>query len=188
MNRFLRFASVLLGLLLVAFLFRGPLFRAIVHYEVIGERTVNGSADRYGNEVQPNVESATGNVDPVINAALDSTARWLHFTTGHASSDPQMLRAGDGANCIGYANLFVDMLDRERLNHGLYKRYKVEHLIGQLHIGRFNIHQLFNSPFWKDHDIVRVTDLEEGSMIYIDPTLYDAIGIVRVRGSGWISN
>lgn len=74
------------------------------------------------------------------------------------------------------------------MSHELDKRYRVEHLFGQLHIGSFNIHQLFDSPFWKDHDIVRVTDLEEGSMIYIDPTLYDAIGIGRVRGPGASSN
>ena len=49
-------------------------------------------------------------------------------------------------------------------------------------IGDHNLHDAFNSPFWKDHDIVRITDLRDGSTIYVDPTLYDAIGIGRVTG------
>ena len=51
-----------------------------------------------------------------------------------------------------------------------------------LHIGSWNVHSLFDGPFWKDHDIVRITDKATGTMILVDPVLYDVAGIDRVQG------
>ena len=121
-------------------------------------------------------------IDELIDAALDTTAKCLHFSVGKVSSDPAILKHGGAANCIGYAALFKAILQKELSSSGHADTYVVEHVIGQLHIGDWNMHSAFNSPFWKDHDIVRITDGRIGSVIYVDPTLYDAFGIGRVSG------
>ena len=162
--------------LILAVLFRATLFRAVVHYEVLRERRSTIVAN-----AEPTV-SATREINEVIDAALDSTAHLLRFTTGRASNQPSVLRHGGDANCIGYAALFASLVRNELDEMREGGKFRVEHLIAQLHIGDHNLHDAFNSPFWKDHDIVRITDLRNGSVIYVDPTLYDAVGIGYVTG------
>lgn len=179
MMRFLlRLVGLALGMIFLVILFRGPLFRAVAHYEVIGDR----NSTHRSEELSEVVMVPKGDLNEAIDAALDTTANWLHFTTGHASSNARFLTKGSGANCIGYASLFTALLRQELESNEAKDRYKVEHLIGQLHLGDWNVHQAFNSPFWKDHDIVRITDLTEGVSVNVDPTLFDATGIRRVRG------
>jgi len=58
----------------------------------------------------------------------------------------------------------------------------VEPVVAKLFIGDFDIHGLSRDPFWKDHDVVRVRELDGDRVIYFDPTLYDVVGIDRIRG------
>jgi len=179
MWRFLR--RGVLGLLLVTMVvvvLRGPLYRMIVHYEVIGER---GGAEPIVSRTSALLREDR-DLDDLIDAALDSTADRLHFSTGKVSSNPHVLRNGSPANCIGYAAICASLLQQELSDTGHADDYLVERVIGQLHIGSWNVHGAFKSPFWKDHDIVRITHRESGVMIYIDPTLYDVTGIGRVSG------
>lgn len=173
-----RAITILLAAVVLAVLLRGPLYRAVVHYEVIGRRGNSGV-----------VPPSTGlgrvalNMDDLIDAVLDSTADRLHFSTGRVSNDPgALLRNGGAANCIGYAALFKAILEQELASAGQADAYAVEQVIGQLHIGERNLHNAFDSPFWKDHDIVRIVDRRNGKVIHVDPSLYDAVGIGRVTG------
>lgn len=58
----------------------------------------------------------------------------------------------------------------------------VEAVIGKLYVGDQDLHALFTSPFWKDHDVVRIRETASGMELLLDPTLYDAVGIGRVSG------
>ena len=179
MRTLVRLIGLVLGMVLLAILFRGPLFRAVSHYEVVGERR----SALHSDELWELYPANTHDLKDAIDAALDTTATWLHFSTGQTSSDAHQLTRGSGANCIGYASLFTALLREELTRSGSKSDYKVEHLIGQLHLGDWNVHHAFNSPFWKDHDIVRITNLKDGVSVFVDPTLFDAAGIRRVRGS-----
>lgn len=161
--------------MIAAVVLRGPLYRMVVHYEIIVERGQKESQS-------PPASLSTLDIDDLIDTALDSTAQRLHFSAGKVSSDPDMLRNGGAANCIGYAALFRRIFKEELLAAGHADAYAVEQVVAQLHIGNWNVHSAFNSPFWKDHDIVRITDRTSGFTTFVDPTLYDAVGIGRVIG------
>jgi len=120
-------------------------------------------------------------LDAAIEAALVTTVARLHFSAGQVTNDPRKLDPGSPANCIGYAGLFAALLSGHLAQVGLADRYEVEHCIGKLFIGSWDLHSVFDSPFWKDHDVVRIKDRETGAEVLIDPTLYDAIGVGRVR-------
>jgi hypothetical protein len=56
----------------------------------------------------------------------------------------------------------------------------VEAVIGKLYVGDQDLHAFFTTPFWKDHDVVRITDLTSSEVIVLDPALYDHLEIGRV--------
>lgn len=174
MRNFARFTLFLGGVLLVLWFTRAPLYRAVVSYHIVGSRTLVLSLD-------PIVNTPT-DIEEAIDAALDTTAARLHFSTGHVSNDPRKLVPGSPANCIGYAALFSALLKGSLQRAGLAGRYDVAPVIAKLYLGGFDLHSTLKSAFWKDHDIVRITDLEYGSTVYVDPTLFDVTGISRVRG------
>jgi len=168
---------VLLVALVLAVVLRGPIYRAVVHYKILGIRDKS-------DLMLPPVSSGTivPGIYNLIDAVLDTTAQRLHFSAGKVSNDPAMLGKDSAANCIGYAALFKAILQKELASTGQADAYDVEQVIGQLNIGDRNLHKAFSSPFWKDHDIVRIRDKRTGSSIYVDPTLYDAVGIGFVSG------
>jgi hypothetical protein len=153
---------------------RGPLFRAVVHYRVVGER----------GTVRPLPNSTLGAMDlgTAMQAALDTTATRLRFSTGAVSSDPGELIHGGPANCIGYAALCAALIKGQLEEAGLDDRYEVEAVFCKMYIGDRDLHDFFTSPFWKDHDVVRVRDKETREVRLVDPTLYDHFGIGRVSG------
>jgi len=169
-----RILLFLTAMLVLMWLCRTVLYRAVVHYRIVGERSAAGTLSSVG--------SAPLDVEAAIRMALDTTASRLHFSTGRVSSAPEKLNPGSPANCIGYAALFASLLRGHFAAAGLDEQWSVDHVIGTLYLGDRDLHKAFDSSFWKDHDIVRITDTRSGSMIYIDPTLYDALGIGRVSG------
>ena len=177
--RFLKHSLlVLIGLIVLLWLVRGSVYRKVVRYEVLRVRTVPVVAWK----VDGSGSSTAFGIDEVISSALDSTADRLHFTTDRSSNDPLKLPAGSGANCIGYAAVFRSVFQGLAQREGLSERYSHDQVVAQLYMGKYNVHELFSSPFWKDHDIVRITDKNTGDHVYVDPTLYDAVGIGRVCG------
>jgi hypothetical protein len=167
------FLLLLLGAVFL-WLTRAWTFRSVVHYRIVGER----------GEVRPIPVSTFGSMDLdlAIDAALDTTAVRLHFSTGAVSNDPRKLGQGSPANCIGYAALCASLLKGQLETAGLGDRYMVEAVIGKLYMGDQDLHALFTSPFWKDHDVVRIRETASGMELLLDPTLYDAVGIGRVSG------
>lgn len=168
----------LLVLIVLAVLFRGPLYRTTVHYGTTGTR--HGIAAH--SPAFATWSEAEFDLNELIDVTLDTTAERLHFSTGKVSNAPALLKHGSGANCIGYSALFASLLQEHLARAGRSDDYSVEQVVALLHIGGLNLHDAFNDPFWKDHDVVRITDKASGIVTYYDPTLYDAVGIGRVSG------
>lgn len=173
MRNFARFSLFLFSTLLVLWFIRAPLYRSIVSYHVVGPRPAVGS-------LAPTINAPT-DFEEAIDAVLDTTAARLHFSTGQVSNDPRKLVPGSPANCIGYAALFSALLKGSLQQSGLAGRYDVAPVIAKLYIGGFDLHSTLKSEFWKDHDIVRITNKNTGEQIFVDPTLYDVTSIGRVR-------
>lgn len=169
-----RFLLVILVALVVMWLIRAAAYRSLVYYTILGPRAPVPAL------ALPATEPA--GLDHAISVALDATAARLHFSTGKVISDPALLMDGGPANCIGYTALCAALLKGQLEAAGLGDRYMVEAVIGKLYMGDQDLHALFTSPFWKDHDVVRIRETASGMELLLDPTLYDAVGIGRVSG------
>ncbi|MBL7962828.1 MAG: hypothetical protein JNM31_03195 [Flavobacteriales bacterium] len=172
--------TLLMGLLLL-WAFRGPLYRTIVSYQ-IGEVRDRSSATypNYRQLLQPSA-AHPGGVDEAILRALTSVAAQLHFAPRNAPSDPVVLLAGSEANCIGYAAAFTARCRFELEHLGLGDEWSVQQHRATLHLGAFNLHALTRDPFWMDHDVAVLTSRNGKDRVVVDPTLFDALGIGRVR-------
>jgi hypothetical protein len=150
-----------------------------VSYKITGSRpcwvTGNGFPDK-------KKKSTFENDQEIIDFSLNKTADLLSFTTSKCETKAYSLVKGGKTNCIGYAGLCNFICDSnlrklpgEKFISGTYT--------AQLYIFGYNIHHLFNSPFWKDHDVVVITNTTTGKRTLLDPTLYDytGVGIVRER-------
>ncbi len=68
----------------------------------------------------------------------------------------------------------------------LFRKNKLENewiahpAIAQLSVLGLNIHPLFNSPFFKDHDMVAIENRITGDRIGVDPTVSDYLGIDQI--------
>ena len=173
--------GTVLLLIVLAVLLRGPLFRLCFHFQNLRERRTGAPL--------PHVVSghpSETRIDPVVSTciddALDATAEALEFSTGHSPGDVSGALASGTANCIGYAAVFTQFCEVRLQTAVPSDDWRVLHLRGLLFCGSFNLHRLFSSPFWKDHDICVVENRSTGQRLYIDPTLFDAAHIRRVNG------
>jgi hypothetical protein len=172
--------------ILLLVLFKGSIYRACVSYKITGRRQVSYKITAEKDEYRPFEINAgiagSENENEIIEPVLDTTAGLLSFTTGKCATDHFLLRHGGKTNCIGYADVCNFIFETElskRKNSGLISGT----YIAQLYIFGYNIHHLFNNPFWKDHDVVVITNTTTGKRTLLDPTLYDytGVGIVRER-------
>lgn len=183
MLRFLKW-TLFIALLVAgtAFLFRERLFRAFFHFEGLHERSPANPGFQASARPLTSPARRTNDVGACIDTALEETAEALSFTTGRVRNDAaSALRTGK-ANCIGYSAVFKDRCEEKLARAGLSDEWRVRHMRGSLHCGSFNMHRLFSSPFWKDHDICVVENHHTGERLHVDPSLFDALGIRRVSG------
>ena len=183
MLRFLKWTLFIVLLVAgAAFLFRERLFRALFHFEGLHERSpVNAEHQASALPLTP-LADRTNDVGACIDAALEETADALSFTTGHVRNDAASALKTGTANCIGYAAVFKDRCEEQLARAALSDEWRVRHMRGLFYCGSFNVHRLFSSPFWKDHDICLVENRHTGERVYVDPSLFDALGLRRVSG------
>ncbi len=168
--------AIMVVIIVVLWLSRGTIYRACFHYEVLRERNVVGA-----NSLTFEPKRAD-DINGCINTALEETSCSLRFTTGKAESRPDRALVSGKANCIGYAALFKARCDACLKDSGMDKEWTVHQEVAEIHWGSFNIHLLFKSSFWKDHDIDLIENKRTGERIFVDPTLYDTIGVDRITG------
>lgn len=56
-----------------------------------------------------------------------------------------------------------------------------KHKVGEIYFLGYNIHPLFKSEFFKDHDFVVIENRKTNEIIAVDPALYDYFRINKIR-------
>ena len=100
------------------------------------------------------------------------------------SSNQNLISEMKKANCIGYSSLFNSIGNYIIRKQKLTDKYEFIHLIGELDFFGFNIHNLFDSLFFKDHDFNEIKNKLTGEKKFVDPSLRDYLRIEYVR-SKW---
>ncbi len=178
MKKFLKISGILI---LVLMLFRGVIFRLVIKYNDIGTRSVVvltnkkliEKIDRESDNIEIDIKS-------ILSIANGITTEALGFTTGQASNNPNQLINSKQANCVGYSAMFNSIADYLIRKNNLQGEIKAEHKVGQLELFGINLHQYFESSFFKDHDYNELVDKKTGDKIAIDPTVSDYLWIKRV--------
>lgn len=172
---------ILLVLLLTVIVLRGPMYRLCVGYEVVGVRpSVELKDAKLIQRLEAEVDRGAGDMQDVISTARKMTNEYLHFVVRQNQSDPNTLIHRGEANCIGYSALFNSIAQYLISKYGLSGQYTSTHRIGKLYVLGFDIHVLFDDPFFKDHDFNQLENLLTGEIISIDPSVSDYLWINRV--------
>ncbi len=62
----------------------------------------------------------------------------------------------------------------------MLQEVEATHKIGQLDFLGIDLHQFFESSFFKDHDFNQIRNLGTGEVILVDPSISDYLWINRV--------
>ncbi|MBX2874006.1 MAG: hypothetical protein KTR30_17955 [Saprospiraceae bacterium] len=179
MKRTLKIALIGFCFLLV---FRGQVFRLCFVYVPIEQVQFPDKSDTFRTRVKESIAiQPTASPQKHIALALRYTAQHLSFTTASSSSDPIQLLKRPKANCMGYANFFEHCLRHQLRKTAVEENYELQQWRGKLHLFGWDIHSLFQSPFWKDHDFNIIIDNTSGQQMAVDATLYDYFRIRSVR-------
>lgn len=163
-------------------IFRGQLFRACFTYVALEQvKLPKRSSDFQSLSQKTDIASRDTTIEKQLTQALRYTSSHLYFTTGPNASDPVQLLHTQNANCIGYGNFFQHRLEYQLKLAGIAKNYDLQQWRGKLYCLGWDIHKLFKSPFWKDHDFNIIIDKNSGRKIAIDATLFDYFRIRTVR-------
>lgn len=174
-----RTCIVILVLTAVGLLFRGWFYRHLVTYKSVGIRENYSVKDKKLTDyIDTNTHAINDpEVEQLVKIGLSITSRQLNFTSNKNDIDPNKLISSKTAHCIGYASFFATTCNY------LLKKYNLDHTwiakpqIGQLYFLSTNIHQYFNTAFFKDHDFVTIENQTTGEIIAVDPTVNDYLCI-----------
>lgn len=176
-----KFLKILLALVLAAVLFKGWIYRHVVHYKQVGTReTIPLTDEKLLAEIDSVISGKALGFEEIIETAKLITNKRLRFKLGKVSKNPNELLQSGEANCIGYSALFNAIVQYLIAKQGLSGSVEARHLIGKLDVFGINLHQFFADPFYKDHDFNQVINIKTGVSVWIDPSVSDYLGIDRV--------
>lgn len=179
-----RFKNILkfFGLfVLVLLVFRGWIFRKSVNYRSISVREnvtkldskLIALIDKEQNGKELSITEIIAISDGIVKDNLE-------FTFDKCSNNPNQCFETNKANCVGYSALFNSvgnyLLTKQKIN----KDYKFVHHVGKLSLFGVDLHQMFENPFFKDHDFVEICDFKNEDSEFVDPTISDCFFINRV--------
>lgn len=151
------------------------LFKLFVYYEFKSYRkltTVPASI----LDKDKKVDSNNIRVDIIVEDCLKQTARDLKFTFSTSSSNPLELKNTQKANCIGYAQYFTYLF-----NKNTSSLWQAKPVIGEIKMYKINLNKVINHPFFKEHDFVIISNLKTGEKFAIDPVVYDYFHIKSIN-------
>lgn len=162
-------------LLVLTLTITGVLVQTGINYEVIS--TISTKAQP--SPVEVNVKSK--NIDSLIEYSLSVTTDNLRFSLkSSGNSSVASISSTGKAHCVGYSRYFAAVLT-EALAKNHVTQYKVSHVRAKIHMLGFNVHQVFNDPAFKDHDVCLITNVKTGERIFVDPSLSEVLGNVIVK-------
>lgn len=146
-----------------------------LNYEVIS--TISTKAQPSPIEVK--IKSK--NIDSLIDYSLGVTTDNLSFSLkSSGNSSVASISSTGKAHCVGYSRYFAAVIT-EALAKNQLTQYKVSHVRAKIHMLGFNVHQAFNDPAFKDHDVCLITNVKNGERIFVDPSLSEILGNVVVK-------
>lgn len=178
-----RTTLTILILIAVILLFRGWIYRKTVTYKSVGTAAnYTASNHKLINHINANSDKQTNpDIEQIIKLALSLTSKQLNFTTNKNYSDPNKLITTKTAHCVGYAAFFATTCNHLLNKYKLADTWTAKPQVGQLYLFGHNIHQFFNSPFFKDHNFVTIENKKTGKVFAVDPTVNDYLFIDFVR-------
>jgi hypothetical protein len=158
------------------------IFEKNLSYSIIGNRSEISLKNDSLKKVIDNwlKNSGSSNIDSLIDFSLELTKQALTFSFGKCPSDPELLTQTRLANCVGYASFFNSILNYALEQKGLSNQYHSEHLVGKIYYKGENVNALFKDPFFKDHDFNVIRNSVGGTVIAVDPSLYEYLGVRRI--------
>lgn len=181
--------QILALLIVLVILFRAWIFRKSISYTPIRERATVLLIDRQiCQELESEItiqllskaKNAPLSIAEIIQLAQKKTSEKLSFSRKKSTQNPNILIKEGKTNCIGYAALFNSIAQFILKSQQLEQQYQVKHLVGKLDFWGIDLHQFFNTPFFKDHDYNEIINLETRHKTYVDPIVSDYFGIHQV--------
>jgi len=167
--------------ILILILFRGIIFRLAIKYNEIGTRPkIEITSGDLMERIERKSKDKKNDLKSIVEVADEITTTELKFTTNRASNNPNELINTKQANCVGYSAMFNSITNYLIRKNELQNEIEAEHKIGQLELFGINLHQYFESPFFRDHDFNEITDKKTGNKISIDPSVSDYLWINRI--------
>jgi hypothetical protein len=146
-------------------LFRGFIFRHLVTYRSVGLRTNYYATDnKLVDLINANADNKSyQDIEEIIKLGLSITSKQLNFTANKNNIDPNKLVA------TFFSTTCNQLLDKYKLAD----TWTAKPQVGQLYFLETNIHQYFNTPFFRDHDFATVENKITGQIFAVDPTVSD---------------
>ncbi|WP_110977704.1 hypothetical protein [Hymenobacter sediminis] len=165
-----RLFLVILFLVAIGLLFRGWLYRHLVTYRSIGQRTTYSVTDaRLIEYINENTDKAIdNNIEQVVKTGLSITSKQLNFTAAKNDVDPNKLITSKSAHCVGYAAFFAATCNHLLSKYNLTHTWTAKPQVGQLYFFGTNIHKYVNTAFFKDHDFVIIENKKTGEVYAVD--------------------
>ncbi|WP_282088765.1 hypothetical protein [Aquimarina algiphila] len=170
------------SLIVLLFIFKASIYRAIIKYEVVGSRKGYEVKDEnLINFIEKElIEDDLIDIESILKKSRVLTNEKLHFTSSKCDIDPNKLITSEYTHCIGYALFFETICNYMIKKNPLLKDWKATTRIGELYFFGINIHNYIESPFFKDHDFVIIENAKTGQKFFIDPTVSDYLSIDTV--------
>ena len=161
--------------------FRGTVFRTIVKYQDIGNRSVVViTNDELIDKITAKSDTHISELNEIVKIAEQITIDELSFTSEKTTSNPNDLILSKKANCVGYSAMFNSIANFIIKRDGLQDEFEAHHKIGQLSLLGVNVHQYFDNTFFRDHDFNVIRNKKTGETYTTDPSLSDYLHISRI--------
>jgi len=162
-------------------LFRGWIYRSMVHYTHIGERpAIELTNAQIKAEIDGLIPNDTLTMSQILKISNRLTRKKLRYTSSKASRNPNELCKTGKANCIGYSAMFNSIANYLIQKTGQEKQLSAHHYVGSLDLLGLNLHSFFDHPFFRDHDFNQLKDNQTGETLSIDPSMGDYLKIEQV--------
>jgi hypothetical protein len=175
-------ATKYLGIILVlVILFRGFLYRTLVHYTLVDTRSsVTLTNKKLIEEIDKETRGVVLDIDEIIDVCNSITSKRLSFTFDAVPGNPNEVYDFGKANCVGYSALFNSIGNYIVNQQNQNLQYEFTHHVGKLFFLGIDMHTMSDNPFLSNHDFNKVTVVATGETIYLDPSMRDYLRIRTV--------
>ncbi len=158
---------------IVVIIFRGFLYRVCFSYEVTQERKNIELTNLSFVHIIDSLSKDDMDIHEIMALSQELTNENLTFTFTDVSPDPNSAIEIGKANCIGYSSMYNAIGNYLIRKKGLASQYKFVHVVGKISFLGMDIHGLFDSSFFKNHDFNQMIDKDKNELIAVDPSLND---------------